>query len=72
VAYSAIGLAVVVVINVTLVWLPFVLFLVRPEATTRRLKAFNGWLRAHGHSLIAGALIVAGAVLTGNGIYGLV
>jgi Sap-like sulfolipid-1-addressing protein len=71
VAYSAAALATVVIINVMLVWLPFLLYLARPEATTRRLKAFNGWLRAHGHALVAGALLLAGGVLTGNGIYGL-
>jgi Sap, sulfolipid-1-addressing protein len=71
VADSVIGLAIVVIINVTFVWLPFVFYLVRPESTTRRLKAFNGWLRAHGHKLVAGALIVVGAFLIANGIYGL-
>jgi len=71
VAYSAAVLAAVVVINVMFVWLPFLLYLARPEATTRRLKAFNGWLRAHGHALVAGALLIAGGALIGNGIYGL-
>lgn len=71
VAYSAIALAIVVVINVMFVWLPFLLYLASPESTTRRLKAFNGWLRAHGHALVAGALLVAGGLLVGNGIYGL-
>jgi Sap, sulfolipid-1-addressing protein len=63
--------ALVVVINVLLVWLPIVLHLAAPEVTARRLTAFNGWLRAHGHTLLAGTLVVAGAVLIVNGALGL-
>lgn len=72
VAYSAAVLAIVVIINVTFVWLPFLLYLARPESTTRRLKAFDDWLRAHGHKLAVGALIVVGGYLIANGLYGLV
>jgi uncharacterized membrane protein len=57
----------VILINVSLVWLPLLLYLAAPEATTRRLKAFNGWLRAHGHAIVAGALLVVGALLIGSG-----
>jgi hypothetical protein len=64
-------LAVVVLIDVMLVWLPFVCYLVRPEPTTRILKSFNGWLRAHGHAIAAGALLVVGVLLTVQGITGL-
>jgi hypothetical protein len=70
-AASVAALVLIVLIDVSLVWLPFLLYLARPEATRRRLKAFNEWLRAHGHALVAGALIIVGAVLIGNGIYGL-
>jgi uncharacterized membrane protein len=62
---------VVVVINVLLVWLPIVLYLLAPEATSRRLTAFNAWLRAHGPVLLAGGLVVAGAILIVNGALGL-
>jgi hypothetical protein len=68
---SALTLAAVIVIDVALVWLPLLLHLVAPEATTRRLKAFNGWLRAHGHAIVAGALLVVGAILTVSGAAGL-
>jgi hypothetical protein len=34
--------------------------------------AFNGWLRAHGKAILVWVLIVAGAIMIGNGIYGLV
>jgi len=61
----------VVIINVLLVWLPIVLHFVAPAATSRYLTAFNGWLRAHGHALLAGVLVVAGVVLIINGSLGL-
>ena len=66
------ALIVVVVINVLFVWLPIVLYLVAPELTTRHLTAFNGWLRAHGKAVLVWVLIVVGAIMIGNGIYGLV
>ena len=69
---SAIALIVVVVINAALVWLPLLLHLFAPGVTTRRLTAFNGWLRANGHKILIWVLLVGGAILVGNGIYGLV
>jgi Sap, sulfolipid-1-addressing protein len=72
VAETAVALIVVVVINVLFVWLPIVLYLVAPQFTTRHLMAFNGWLRAHGKTILVWVLIVAGAIMIGNGIYGLV
>ena len=62
---------IVVVINVLLVWLPIVFYLAAPEVTTRYLSAFNGWLRANGKTISVCVLIVAGAFLIANGIYGL-
>lgn len=62
---------IVVIINVLLVWLPIVLHLIAPAATSRYLTAFNSWLRAHGPVLLAGVLIVAGAILIINGSLGL-
>jgi hypothetical protein len=72
VASTAGALATVVIIDVMFVWLPFAFHLVRPEATERTLKSFNGWLRAHGRALVAGALGVAGLLLIAQGVYGLV
>ena len=69
---TAIAVIVVVVINVLLVWLPLTLYLVAPGLTTRRLAAFNGWLRANGSTILVGVLAVAGAIMVINGIYGLV
>jgi hypothetical protein len=62
----------IVVINVSLVWLPLLAYLAAPEPTTRRLTAFNGWLRRHGPIILSGALVAAGAILTVNGIAGLI
>lgn len=67
----AIALATVIVIDVILIWLPFLFYLARPEFTTRTLKRFNAWLRAHGHAIVSGALLVLGALLIINGIAGL-
>jgi hypothetical protein len=69
---TAIAVIVVVVINVLLVWLPLIFYLVAPGITTRRLAAFNGWLRANGSTILVGVLAVAGAIMVINGIYGLV
>lgn len=69
---TAVALVVVVVINTALVWLPLLLHLAAPGVTTRRLTAFNGWLRANGNKILTGVLVAAGAILVGNGIYGLV
>ncbi|HUZ24455.1 MAG TPA: GAP family protein [Streptosporangiaceae bacterium] len=68
---SALTLTVVVLINVMFVWLPFGFHLIAPDATTRGLKAFNGWLRVHGHAMVAGALTVAGVALILDGVSGL-
>jgi hypothetical protein len=68
---TALAVAVVVVINVVLVWLPLVLHLIAPRATERRLKAFNGWLRAHSSSLLIAVLGVVGVIMLFDGIHGL-
>jgi hypothetical protein len=68
---TALAVVVVVVINVVLVWLPLVLHLLAPRATERRLKAFNGWLRAHSSSLLIAVLGVVGVIMLVDGIHGL-
>jgi hypothetical protein len=70
-AFDGLALALIVVINVMFVWLPFVFYLIAPELTTGRLRRFNTWLRANGHLLLAGSLIVAGLLLTFDGSLGL-
>jgi Sap, sulfolipid-1-addressing protein len=68
---TLLAMLIVVVINVLLVWMPLVLYLLAPRPTTRYLTAFNGWLRANGHVVLVWALLVAGSIMVGNGIYGL-
>jgi hypothetical protein len=70
-ALTALALAIVVLIDVMLVWLPLVLYLAAPDATARTLQSVNAWLKAHSHVLTVVLLAVAGVVLIGNGIYGL-
>jgi hypothetical protein len=68
---TALALLIVVVINALLVWLPIVLYLAAPNMTTRYLKAFNNWLRAHGRAILCVVMATAGAIMLANGIYGL-
>ena len=71
-AETAEALAVVVAINVALVWLPLLTFLIAPEATTRRLAAFNAWLRRHGHVIFSVVLVAAGVIVATDGLVGLI
>jgi Sap, sulfolipid-1-addressing protein len=70
-ALIALALAVVVLIDVTFIWLPLGLYFAAPAATTRTVQDINGWLQAHSRPLTVVLLAVAGVVLIGNGIYGL-
>jgi Sap, sulfolipid-1-addressing protein len=69
---TALAVIIVVVINVLLVWLPIVLHVIAPEATGRRLTAFNTWLRVHGHTVLVVVLIAAGVFMVINGSVGLI
>jgi Sap, sulfolipid-1-addressing protein len=68
---TALALLIVVVINVLLVWLPILLYMAAPGMTTRYLKAFNSWLRTHARAILCLVMAGAGAIMVGNGIYGL-
>jgi hypothetical protein len=65
---TVLAMAIVVALNVVLVWLPILAHLVVPGWTTRTLASFNGWLRANARTLAAVVLVAAGAVLTVNGL----
>jgi uncharacterized heparinase superfamily protein len=65
------ALVVVVLLTLLIVWLPLLAYLAAPDATTRRLRAANEWLRAHGRTLAAAALWAAGAALVVDGALGL-
>ena len=69
---TALAVIIVVVINVLLVWLPIVLHVIAPEATGRRLTAFNTWLRVHGHTVLVVVLIAVGVFMVINGSVGLI
>lgn len=68
---TVVAVIIVVIINVVLVWLPILLHVVAPEQTTRYLARFNAWLRSRSRIVIVWVLLVAGAFMVGNGIYGL-
>jgi Sap-like sulfolipid-1-addressing protein len=68
---SILALAIVVILNVLLVWLPILAHVVAPEWTSLTLTSFNSWLRAHGRVLVVIVLVGAGAVLIVNGLTGL-
>jgi hypothetical protein len=70
-AAIAASLALIVAIDVLGVWVPYVLYLIAPDLTTRKLKAFDKWLGEHKRGLIVGGLAVAGVILTLNSILGL-
>lgn len=64
------ALAVIVVINVSLVWLPLLGYLAAPGPTARRLVAFNAWLRRNGRMILAVVMIAAGLIVASNGLAG--
>ena len=47
-------------------------FLVAPEPTTRRLSAFNGWLRRNGRMILACTPGAAGLIVATDGLVGLI
>jgi Sap, sulfolipid-1-addressing protein len=68
---SVAGLLIVVIIDVSLIWLPLLAYLASPELTGQRLAWFNAWLRRHGHLLLSTGILVAGAILAIDGAVGL-
>lgn len=67
---TALALVIIILLTCMVVWLPLLTYLAVPEATTRRLKAINDWLRAHGKRIGTFALAIAGIVLVVNGALG--
>jgi Sap, sulfolipid-1-addressing protein len=68
---SILALTLVTVITVAFAWLPLMLYLLAPDGTTRLLRSLDHGLRSHGYVLTVAALLIAGLVLTINGILGL-
>jgi hypothetical protein len=71
-ALTALSLAVVIVIDVMLVWSAFFAYLIAPGLTSRRLSSFNTWLRVHGRVVATVVLTVAGAFLAVDGLAGII
>lgn len=69
---SALGLIMIIAIDVAFVWLPLLAYLAWPKQTADRLTAFNAWLRVHGRLVVIIALCLAGAFLVIDGLTGLI
>src|SRR5262249_60358166 len=69
-ALSALGLVMVIVIYLATIWLPFLAYLAAPDLTSRKLTAFNAWLLTHGRAVLVIGLMVAGAALAADGVFG--
>jgi len=67
---TALALIVVVAISALIVWLPLLGYLAMPEATVRRLRMLNAWLRAHGRAITVYGLLIGGIVLIISGSLG--
>jgi Sap-like sulfolipid-1-addressing protein len=61
------AMLIVIALTATTVWLPLIAYLATPEATTRALRNANGWLVAHGRTVVVYGLAVAGVILVVNG-----
>jgi len=68
---SVLQVAVVIVITVMFVWLPFLLYLVAPDRTALVLRSCDTWLRSHGYALAVAGLGIGGVLVTLDGILGL-
>jgi hypothetical protein len=71
VAATIAAMVMIVVITVAFAWIPLVAYLVAPEFTRTKLRAFEGWLRRHGKQIMVGSLGLIGIVLVVQGIAGL-
>jgi type II secretory pathway component PulM len=70
-ALIVLAMAVVVIIDVMFIWVPFGLFLAAPDATTRYVKAADAWIQQHSRVIIVGGLLIVGLLLTIDGATGL-
>lgn len=71
IALIVLAMAVVVIIDVAFIWLPFGLYLAAPDATARYVKAANAWIQEHSRVIIVGGLLIVGVLLTIDGATGL-
>ena len=52
-----------------LVEIPIVTYLLFPEATNTKLKAFDGWLHRHARTMLIWGFSIAGSFMLGYGIF---
>jgi hypothetical protein len=71
VAATIAAMVMIVVITVAFAWIPLVAYLVAPDFTRTKLRAFEGWLRRHGKQIMVVSLGLIGIVLVVQGIAGL-
>jgi hypothetical protein len=65
------AMAMIIVITLTLAWLPLVTYLIAPRVTTNALRQFEAWLKRYRKAVLAGALGVIGVILVIQGAVGL-
>ena len=68
---EALGVALVVLVDVLTIWAPLLVHLIAPDATTRTLRAFDDWLRRNKRTIIVVGLAAVGVILIVNGSLGL-
>jgi hypothetical protein len=67
-AVQAVAVVVFVLIEFSLVIIPFLFLVVRPEATKTRVKRAQDWLMSHARELMAGVALFAGAYMVISGL----
>jgi Sap, sulfolipid-1-addressing protein len=71
-AVQAVAVVVFVLIEFSLVIIPFVFLVVRPEATKAQVKRVQDWLMSHARELMAGVAMFAGAYMAISGLIRLI
>jgi hypothetical protein len=67
-AVQAVAVVVFVLIEFSLVIIPFLFLVVRPEATKTQVKRVQDWLMSHARELMAGVALFAGGYMVISGL----
>jgi Sap, sulfolipid-1-addressing protein len=67
-ALQAVAVVVFVLIEFSLVIIPFLFLVVRPEATKTQVKRVQDWLMSHARELMAGVALFAGGYMVISGL----
>lgn len=65
------AMAMIFVLTLSFAWIPLIAYLIAPDQTVRKLRAFDNWLRRHGRTVLSVAVGVVGVLLVIQGISGL-